>query len=89
MTEAVLKRDPDVVAAEVDGDPRLLHLRSWTYLALNPVAERIWDLLAEPGDEERLIQALLEEFEGDEARIRAEAQAFLAELHRLGFLLRG
>lgn len=87
MTGAMLKRDPDVVAAEVDGDPRLLHLRSWTYLALNPVAERIWALLAEPGDEERLIQALLAEFEGDEARIRAEVANFLAELKRQGFLI--
>ena len=83
------RRDPDVVAAEVDGEPRLLHLRSWTYLALNPPGERIWALLAEPLDEDGLVRALLAEFEGDEARIRADVEAFLAELQREGFLIRG
>lgn len=87
MTGGVLKRDPDVVAAEVDGEPRLLHLRSWTYLALDPVGERIWALLAEPGDEEALVSALLAEFEGDEAQIRADLGAFLARLRQEGFLL--
>ena len=88
MTEDMLKRDPDVVAAEVDGEPRLLHLRSWTYLALNPVGERIWALLAEPGGEERLIEALLAEFEGEEARIRSDVGSFLAKLQGQGFLIR-
>lgn len=88
MTRAILKRDADVVSAEVDGEPRLLHLRSWTYLALNPVGERIWALLAEPRGEDDLVRALLEEFEGEEARIRAEARSFLTELQGEGFLIR-
>ncbi|HEX8192599.1 MAG TPA: PqqD family protein [Allosphingosinicella sp.] len=88
MTGDVLKRDPDVVAAEVDGEPRLLHLRSWTYLSLNPAAERIWALLAETDDEEALVACLLAEFDADEAEVRADVAEFLDRLHRQGFLLR-
>jgi hypothetical protein len=83
----MLRRDPDVISAEVDGEPRLLHLRSWTYVALNPVGERIWALLAEPADEEALVRALLAEFEGDEPRIRADVDAFLKRLRDEGFLI--
>jgi len=89
MTLAILQRDPDVVAAEVDGRPRLLHLRSWTYLALDPVGERIWALLAGPNDEDEMVRALLEEFEGDETRIRADVAAFVGRLQGEGFLIRG
>jgi hypothetical protein len=85
----ILRRDPDVVSAELDGEPRLLHLRGWAYLVLDPVGERIWALLADPLDEEGLVQALLCEFEGDEATIRAEVGAFLREMRRRGFLIEG
>ncbi|HEX9965859.1 MAG TPA: PqqD family protein [Allosphingosinicella sp.] len=89
MTGRVLRRDPDVVSAEVDGEPRLLHLRSWTYMAFDPIGERIWELLAEPRDEEGLVQALLAEFDGDEAQIRADVTAFLERLYLQGFLIKG
>ena len=89
MTQRLLRRDPDVVSAQVDGEPRLLHLRSWTYLAFDPVGERIWEMLAEPSEEEALVQALLAEFEGDETRIRSDVAAFLDKLRADGFLIEG
>ena len=88
MTADIVRQAPDVVAAEVDGQPRLLHLRSWTYLALDPVGQRIWALLAEPGNEDGLVRALLEEYDGDEALIRADVAAFLTRLDDEGFLAR-
>ncbi|HEX8381544.1 MAG TPA: PqqD family protein [Allosphingosinicella sp.] len=89
MAVSVLRRDPDVVAAQVDGEPRLLHLRSWTYIAFDAVGERIWTLLAEPLDQEGLIQALLAEFEADEAQLRSDVETFLGKLYLQGFLSRG
>ncbi len=89
MAVTVLRRDPDVVSAEVDGQPRLLHLRSWTYIAFDPVGERIWALLAEPLEQESLVQALLAEFEADEARLRSDVETFLGKLYLQGFLTRG
>lgn len=88
MAEGLLRRDPEAIVAEVDGEPRLLQLRSWTYASLNEVGARIWDLLAEPRDPESLVRALLEEFEGDEESIRAEVVAFIDRLRSDGFLLR-
>lgn len=89
MTGEILRHDPDVVTAEVDGERRLLHLRSWTYLVLNPVAERIWALLDEPVGLDALVRALIEEFDGDEALIRAEVADFLERLGEEGFVIGG
>ena len=88
MTAGYLRRDPEVVMAEVDGKPMLLSLGRWTYLSFNPVGERIWALLAQPRDGESLVRALLEEFEGEEAEIRADVEAFVEKLHSDGFLIR-
>jgi len=81
-----MKRSEHVVVAEVQGEPRLLHLQTWTYLTLNETAMRIWDLLAEPVDRETVVQRLVEEFDAPEALVRAETGAFLDELHGAGFL---
>jgi hypothetical protein len=64
-------------------------LRSWTYIAFDPVGERIWALLAEPLEQESLVQALLAEFEADEARLRSDVETFLGKLYLQGFLTRG
>lgn len=89
MSDELLRRDPDVVAAELDGRPMLLHLRSWTYMAFDEVGARIWSHLAEPGDFECLVAALLAEYAGDEAAIRSDVTAFVEKLHGDGFLIRG
>ena len=86
MTAKLLKRDPDVISAEVDGKPLLLSVRTWTYLSCDPVGTRIWDHLAQPLDREALVQALLDEYEGDEAQIREDVADFLARLQDEGFL---
>ena len=88
MTGGYLRRDPDVVMAEVDGKPMLLSLRRWTYLSFNEVGERVWALLAEPRDEQGLVSALVAEFDGDPAEIRADVGAFVEKLHADGFLIR-
>jgi hypothetical protein len=89
MSNELLRRDPDVVAAELDGKPMLLQLRSWTYMAFDEVGARIWSHLAEPLDSRSLVAALLAEYEGDEAAIRGDVDRFIEKLHGDGFLVRG
>jgi PqqD family protein of HPr-rel-A system len=81
-----LHRAADVFAAPLEDDTLLLNVTTGRYHGLNPVAARIWELLAEPTDEERLVAALLEEFEVTPEACRAEVAAFLASLRERGLL---
>ena len=84
----MLKREENVIVAEVDGKRRLLNLRTWTYLALNETGERIWELLAEPLDRAGLLACLADEFDAPPAAIRADLDTFLGRLLEQGFLAR-
>lgn len=81
-----LQRAADVFAAPLEEDTLLLNVATGRYHGLNSVAARIWDLLAEPTDEERLVAALLAEFEVTPEACRAEVAAFLASLRERGLL---
>jgi hypothetical protein len=88
MAAELLGRDPDVIAAELDGKALLLNLRSWTYVSFNQTGERIWHHLEEPLDRDTLVRRLAGEFEADEAALEGDVDAFLRELDQQGFLAR-
>lgn len=85
MTEN-LHRANDVFAASLEDDTLLLNVTTGRYHGLNPVAARIWELLADPISEDRLIAQLLEEFEVTPEACRTEVTAFLASLRDRGLL---
>lgn len=55
-------------------------------LTLNETGERMWDLLPQCDTEEALVQQMLEEYEVDEATLRADVGEFLDSLHQLDIL---
>ncbi len=79
-------RAADVFAAPVDETTLLLNVATGRYHGLNPVAARIWELLGEPIEEERLIATLMEEFDVGEEDCRKETSAFLTALGERGLL---
>ena len=89
MAAEVLGRDPDVIAAELDGKALLLNLRSWTYISFNESGERIWRHLEQPLDRQTLVRRLADEFDTDEASLEADVDAFLRQLDEQGLLTRG
>lgn len=52
-------------------------------LTLNETGERIWDLLPQCDNEEAIVRQMLEEYEIDEATLRADVTDFLSELKKL------
>ncbi len=80
-------RNPEICAAELDGEICLFHPESAQYLNLNATGSAIWTLLEHPTDREDLIAQLLARFEVDETLCRGETEAFLAEALALGMLL--
>ena len=80
-------RNPEICAAELDGEICLFHPENAQYLNLNATGSAIWTLLEHPTDREGLVDQLLARFEVDEALCRSQTEAFLAEALALGMLL--
>ena len=55
-------------------------------LTLNETGERMWDLLPRCETEEALVRQMLEEYEVDEAALRADTAEFLGALRQLEIL---
>lgn len=55
-------------------------------ITLNATGRRVWELLAENHPVEYLVAEVVEQFDVDLERARADVQAFLDDLGRLGLL---
>lgn len=55
-------------------------------LTLNETGERLWDMLPQCDSQEALVQRLLEEYDVEEAVLRADVEAFLVRLRQLEIL---
>ncbi len=80
------KISPDVLFRELAGEAVLLDLKSQRYFGLDPVGTRIWQLLDERGRTEGVLQAMLDEFEVEEADLRRDIADFLRELEEAGLI---
>jgi hypothetical protein len=81
----MIKIADSVSTSVIDEELVLLDGETGKYFGLNPVASRMFRLLAETGDEERSAAALLAEYEVSEQRIRSDIAAFVALLIEKGF----
>jgi hypothetical protein len=69
-----------VLARELDNESILLHLESGTYFGLDETGTRIWFLIAQHGQLESVVLALLEEYDVDEAQLRQDLLRFVRDL---------
>ncbi len=83
----MILRNPEICAAELDGEICLFHPVNAQYLNLNATGSAIWTLLDTPTDREALVAQLLARFEVEESICRRETETFLAEALALGMLL--
>jgi hypothetical protein len=73
-------RDGDVSWRTVGDEVIVLDGRSWAYLSVNGSGELLWSLLARGATEAQLGDALVRDYEVDDARARADVRAFLDAL---------
>lgn len=76
----------DAMVRTIGDETVILDLASGKYFGLDPVGTRCWHLITQGLDMDAVIQALLAEFEVDEARLRADLQRLLSELQAHGLL---
>lgn len=88
------RRAPGVVTRRVAGELVLVPVasggvaRDTRFFVLNDSAERLWSLLEVPSTAAELARHLTESFEVDDARARADVDAFLADLDAQGAIIR-
>jgi hypothetical protein len=77
----------DALTRELDGEILLLDLKSSHYFGLAGSGARIWQLVEAGQTGGDIVLALAQEFDADEALIRAEVTGFLDDLVARGLLV--
>lgn len=73
---------PDVMFSHLNDEAVLLDLKSGKYFGLNDVGARTWQLILEHGRLSRVLEALLEEYEGARDAVERDLMELATELVR-------
>jgi hypothetical protein len=76
----------DVIFEKVDDNLVLLSLEGGTYYKLNRAGTRVWALMNELKDLEKVETVLIEEFNGDPAQIKKDVGELLIDLKAHGLV---
>ncbi len=77
---------PDVLSQEVSGETVLLDLNNENYFGLNEVGTRIWQLLQEQSNLEKIYDILLEEYDVDAKQLRKDFDDIINQLIDTGLI---
>ena len=83
----IFSRNPDVCAAELDGEICLFEPGKAVYLNLNATGSAIWNLLESPMNIDQLVDALRKRYNVDPNTCRHDSEVFLAEALQKSMLL--
>lgn len=70
----------EVLAQEVEGETVLLDLQSESYFGLDAVGTRIWQLLQEHNNLQKVFDIILEEYDVDEKQLEKDLGELLVKL---------
>ena len=77
---------PDALFQEVGGEIVILDLKSESYFGLDEVGARIWQLMQEHGDLQRVFEVMLREFDVEPDRLEADMNNLISELAKSGLV---
>lgn len=81
-----VKMSPEVLFRELDGEAVMLDLETEKYYGLDEVGTRMWELLDEHGDVEKVIGLLLEEYEVAEDQLRTDMGELISQFAEHGLV---
>lgn len=81
-----LVRDPDLIAAPMDGDLVMMCIESGNYYGVGGVGPRIWELLEQPVTVEAITAVICNQFDVDADRCRPDIAAFVRQLLDAGLV---
>lgn len=84
-------RASSVVSRVIAGETLIVPVRGGvgdlaSIYSLNPVASSIWNAIAQPCTEERIVECIAQEFDGDAPQVQQDVQSFLAEMQSAGLV---
>jgi Coenzyme PQQ synthesis protein D (PqqD) len=82
-----VKPASEVVFVEVEGEMVLMDGAGERYYALDDVGARFWQLLVERGEVDAAVAGMLDEYDVDEARLRADIDALIEQLAGAGLVV--
>ena len=82
----VIHIQQDVLSQEVSGETVLLNLNNESYFGLDPVGTRIWQLIKEHGDRQKIINTLLHEFDVTEEQLTKDVDQLLTRMTEAGLV---
>lgn len=80
-------RNPDLVAADMDGDTVMMSIERGEYYGISGVGSRIWELLERPTTLAAICEIIHAEFEVDEETCLTDARKFILELMDNGLVV--
>ena len=84
MTAYIRKSEADAV--ELDSEWIILNMEEYTVTTINEVGGFCWELLRDKQTPEAITQAVMEEYQTEDAAIEPDIHAFLDHLNRCGLL---
>lgn len=82
----MIRISKDVLFEILDGEAVLLELDSGTYFQLNRTGTRMWQLIQEHGDPDRIVSQIAGEFDASPAQIKQDLDALLSDLAANGLI---
>lgn len=76
----------EVIFQDLEGEAVLLNLQNGILFSLNPVAARMWELLSELGQAEKVLNQLLQEYDAPEEQLRQDLVDFIEKLKSKGLV---
>ncbi|WP_021029088.1 PqqD family peptide modification chaperone [Litchfieldella anticariensis] len=83
---SLVTRNPDLVAANIDGDVVMMSIEQGEYYGITGVGSRAWELLASPIAVVDIARVICAEYDTDEVTCLADMQSFVEELLQLGLV---
>jgi hypothetical protein len=81
-----IKRCPDQVSTELNGEVAILNLKSSQYYGLDLVGAVAWDSLSEPRQVDDICRAIMDRFDVEESVCRVDVLALLECLAKAGLI---
>ena len=86
LYEQTLTPNPDIIFTVVDQEAILLDQNTGKYYSLNHVGSRMWALLAEHQQLDKVYELLLEEFDVEEEQLKNDLDAMTTQFIENGLL---
>jgi hypothetical protein len=85
-SRTLLIRDPDLVAADMDGDLVMMSIDHGEYYGVGGVGPRVWELLQQPITVEDITAVICDEFDVEADRCREDINGFARQLLEMGLV---